>query len=87
MFFRITNDGWKTSLSSKGMVSFQGTFVIFFWVSGYFQWFLCESWIHRDFFFKDFADSANDQATLTLNFWGICKYLLPSRKIRVQGNF
>ena len=29
MFFRITNDAWKTSLSSKEMVSFQGTFVIF----------------------------------------------------------
>ena len=46
----------------------------FFGVSGY------VTWIHRVFLFKDFADSANDQATLatlTLNFWGIYKYHTP----------
>ena len=54
--------------------------------------FLCEFYGSTRFFlFKDFADSANDQATLatlTLNFWGICKYHTPYiGKLEFKVNF
>ena len=82
MFFRITNDAWKTSLSSKEMVSFQGTFVIFWGFgvcnldpSGFFVQRFC--WLSQRSSYSSYSDFkllGDIQISYTTY-----------RKIRVQG--